>query len=168
MLHFYFLSKIVLNTPLSIKLANIFLNIIISYLDISEKSFYNELANTFIDYNEIFGKLKIFQKNLYDDLVIKDCLIDVNIIYRLFYEYDIERKKQRGFPIDVSKTLIYVGDAHRKIIMNYLTNDKGILVYKRNDLEFTNSFVNQLATIRNSYKEDKKFLLPSIYENFSS
>jgi len=147
--------------------SNIFLNIIICFLTGNKNLMYNQFTNIYIEYNEIFGKIKIFEKNPLDDLLIKDCLIDVNIIYRLFYEYDTERKKQRQFPIDTTKTLIYVGDAHRRILLMYLMNGDGLLVYKKNNVEFTNPFINQVANIENSSKVNKS-LIPSIYENFVS
>lgn len=146
--------------------SNIFLNIIICFLHGNKNLMYNQFTNIYIEYNEIFGKIKIFEKNAIDDLVIKDCLIDVNIIYRLFYEYDINRKNQRQFPTDTKNTLIYVGDSHRRILMMYFLNGDRLLVYKRNDVEFKNPFIDQLASIVNPSNVNK-FLLPSIYENFS-
>jgi len=98
-------------------------NILCSFLlrDVNFRTdYYYDIVSLFINYHPLFCRFVYYYKTY--NLAIRDSFIDINILNRIFFDYDIEDKAQNSFPEKCKNIILYAGHAHCSILLIYLTN----------------------------------------------
>lgn len=98
-------------------------NIICSYLlrEVNYRgNFYDDYISLFTHYHPVFSRFVYYYKS--PDIMVRDSFIDMNILNRIFFDYDVEDKISNNFPERCKNIVLYAGNAHCSILMIYLTN----------------------------------------------
>jgi len=145
---------------------NIILNIITSFFYITETSdiiIYKELIYYFVHYTNVFSKMYLYLDIF--PLSIIDCFIDINTIYKLFFKFNVKSRLESNFPESSKNTIVYIGDAHLKILLYYLNNPDGKLIYRKQNKSYINPYINENQYFLLSNNTLENVLIPSIVNN---
>jgi len=156
-------------------IKNVLSSFIIRIFNINNRYDYTEFISMFTNYHFMFCKYAYFDN--FSNILIRDSLIDINILNRIFFKYDEDDKLMNNFPTNCKNILVYAGATHTLIVLIYLTNSFIYGKY-RNSLQY-NLTINNLGIFKDSlisindfiniyYQDHKneKIMLPSISSNF--
>lgn len=157
-------------------IKNIIICTMIRYISFEPKKYeYNDIISSFLNYDIMFCKLSYINDD--KNLMIRDSFIDINILNRIFFEYDVDDKVKNHFPEKCNNILIYAGETHTIVILTYLTNSLNNAIY-RNIIEYDLVLDNigkyngplisydNFITIGYGFYMNEKISLPSICLNF--